>query len=643
MAEAAAGAMVPLAPLAPPALVEAVGGLPGVLSVVVEKGELVAHARADAIVEVLTMLRDDPRCRFEQMMDLCGVDWPDRTPRFQVVYNLLSVSLNQRVRVIVEAAEGEPVPSICGIWQVATWWEREAWDLFGIPFRNQPDLRRILTDYGFEGHPMRKDFPLTGYVEVRYDEDRKQGRLRQGQADPGFSQLRLPVAVGGDHLAARRREGACRTDGRAGPAGGQVMSQAEIAQTQNAPPQTIMSELGGNVVAPQTKIVEIDSHAINFGPQHPAAHGVLRLILEMDGEVVDRADPHIGLLHRGTEKLIEYKTYLQALPYFRPARLREPMSQEHAFAMATEKLLGIEIPERAKWIRTLFSEITRVLNHLLNITTYALDVGAITPSLWGFEEREKLMEFYERVSGARLHANYFRHGGVHSDMPAGLAEDIAAWAAAFPKFIDDLEDLLTGNRIWKQRTVDIGVMSAEEALAWGFSGPCLRASGVPWDLRRLAAVRDVRPGEVRHTGRPQRRLLRSLPGPHGRDAREREDRRAMSGADEARPVKIEDHKFSPPRRGDMKRSMEALIHHFKLFTEGFHVPAGSTYTVVETPKASSACTWWPTVRTGRIAARSARPGFAHLQAIEYMSKRHMLADAVAIIGSLDIVFGEIDR
>ena len=233
-----------------------------------------------------------------------------------------------------------------------------------------------------------------------------------------------------------------------------------------------------------TTVVEIDSHAINFGPQHPAAHGVLRLILEMDGEVVERADPHIGLLHRGTEKLIEYKTYMQAVPYFDRLDYVSPMCEEHAFALATEKLLDIEVPERGQWIRVLFAEITRVLNHLLNVTTYALDVGAITPSLWGFEEREKLMEFHEAASGARLHANYFRPGGVSKDLPAGLEARIAAWAETFPKFVDDLEELLTGNRIWKQRTVDIGVMDAQAALAWGFTGPCLRASGVPWDLRR---------------------------------------------------------------------------------------------------------------------------------------------------------------
>lgn len=391
------------------------------------------------------------------------------------------------------------------------------------------------------------------------------------------------------------------------------------------------------------RTVEIDSHAINFGPQHPAAHGVLRLILEMDGEVVERADPHIGLLHRGTEKLIEYKSYIQAMPYFDRLDYVSPMAQEHAFVLATEKLLGIDIPERAKWIRTLFSEITRVLNHLLNLTTYALDVGAITPSLWGFEEREKLMEFYEAASGARLHANYFRTGGVAKDLPAGLEERIGEWLEGFPKFIDDLEGLLTGNRIWKQRTVDIGVIGPEDALAWGFSGPCLRASGVPWDLRRsqpyemydqldfmVPVGRNgdcydrylVRVAEMRESAKIIRQCLdRMKPG----------------------PVKVADNKITPPSRAEMKRSMEALIHHFKLFTEGFHVPPGATYTAVESPKGEFGVYLVAdgTNRPYRCKIRST--GFAHLQATEFLSKRHMLADAVAIIGSLDIVFGEIDR
>jgi NADH-quinone oxidoreductase subunit D len=405
----------------------------------------------------------------------------------------------------------------------------------------------------------------------------------------------------------------------------------------------VIGKATADLPAKTTQTVEIDSHSINFGPQHPAAHGVLRLILEMDGEVVERADPHIGLLHRGTEKLIEYKTYIQAVPYFDRLDYVSPMCQEHAFALATEKLLGVVVPERAQWIRTLFSEITRVLNHLLNVTTYALDVGAITPSLWGFEERETLMEFHEQASGARLHANYFRPGGVNKDLPAGLEDKIAAWAETFPKFIDDLETLLTNNRIWKQRTVDIGIVPAEMALAWGFTGPCLRASGVPWDLRksqpyekyaeldfRIAVGRNgdcydrylMRMGEMRESVSMIKQCLAKMkPG----------------------PVKLSDNKISPPSRAEMKRSMEAMIHHFKLYTEGFHVPAGATYTAVEAPKGEFGVYLVADGTNRPYRCKIRATGFAHLQAIEVMSKRHMLADAVAIIGSLDIVFGEIDR
>ena len=391
------------------------------------------------------------------------------------------------------------------------------------------------------------------------------------------------------------------------------------------------------------KTIEIDSHSMNFGPQHPAAHGVLRLVLQMDGEVVARADPHIGLLHRGTEKLIEYKTYMQALPYFDRLDYVSPMCEEHAFALATEKLLGIVPPDRAKWIRTMFAEITRVLNHLLAVTSYALDVGALTPSLWGYEERETLLEFYEAVSGARYHANYFRPGGVSRDLPAGLDEKILAWADRFPKFLDDVEALLTGNRIWKQRTVGIGAFTAEQALAWGFSGPNLRASGVPWDLRRarpydmydevafaVPVARNgdcydrylIRVSEMRESVKIVRQCLAKMqPG----------------------SIKLQDNKISPPSRRDMKRSMEALIHHFKLYTEGYHVPAGATYTAVESPKGEFA--------VYLVADGSHRPyrckirstGFAHLQALDELARRHMLADTVAIIGSLDLVFGEIDR
>ena len=390
-------------------------------------------------------------------------------------------------------------------------------------------------------------------------------------------------------------------------------------------------------------MAEIRNYTLNFGPQHPAAHGVLRLILEMDGEVVERADPHIGLLHRGTEKLIEYKSYIQAVPYFDRLDYVSPMCQEHAFALATEKLLGIAVPERGMWIRTMFSEITRILNHLLNLTTYAIDVGAITPALWGFEEREKLMEFHEAASGARLHANYFRPGGVSKDLPAGLEQKIGEWAETFPKFIDDLEQLLTANRIWKQRTVDIGVMSAEEALAWGFSGPCLRASGVPWDLRRsqpydMYAQVNFRVPVARNGDCYDRYLVRV--------AEMRESVKIIQqclAQMKPGPVKVNDRKFSPPSRAEMKTSMEALIHHFKLYTEGYHVPAGATYTAVESPKGEFGVYLVADGSNRPYRCKIRSTGFAHLQATETMAKRHMLADAVAIIGSLDVVFGEIDR
>ncbi len=401
-----------------------------------------------------------------------------------------------------------------------------------------------------------------------------------------------------------------------------------------------MSEI---LPAPTKRSVEIDSHSINFGPQHPAAHGVLRLILELDGEIVERADPHIGLLHRGTEKLIEYKTYMQAVPYFDRLDYVSPMCEEHAFALAVEKLLGITVPDRGQWIRVLFAEITRVLNHLLNLTTYALDVGAITPALWGFEEREKLMEFHEAASGARIHANYFRPGGVAKDLPAGLTDKIAAWAETFPKFLDDLEQLLTGNRIWRQRTVDIGVFSAEQALAWGFSGPPLRASGVPWDLRRSQpydkyAEVDFQVPVGRNGDCFDRYLVRL--------AETRESVKIVQqclAKMQPGPIKVQDRKFSPPTRSEMKRSMEALIHHFKLYTEGYHVPEGTTYTAVESPKGEFGVYLVSDGTNKPYRCKIRSTGFAFLQAVDTMSKRHMLADVCAIIGSLDVVFGEIDR
>ncbi|HJO88951.1 MAG TPA: NADH-quinone oxidoreductase subunit D [Alphaproteobacteria bacterium] len=388
---------------------------------------------------------------------------------------------------------------------------------------------------------------------------------------------------------------------------------------------------------------QIRNYSMNFGPQHPAAHGVLRLVLELDGEIIDRADPHIGLLHRGTEKLIEHKTYLQAAPYFDRLDYVAPMNQEHAYALAVEKLLGIEVPPRAQYIRVLYGEIGRILNHLLNISTYALDVGAMTPFLWMFEEREVLMEFYERVSGARLHAAYFRPGGVHKDMPAGLAEDILAFVERFPQIIDDIENLLTENRIFRQRTVDIGVITGEQALDWGFSGPCLRASGLPWDLRRSQPYDayeeidfDVPVGK--HGDCFDRYLVRI------EEMRQSLSiiRQALESMPEG-PVTVDDRKISPPSRSEMKNSMESLIHHFKLFTEGYHVPKGETYTAVEAPKGEFGVYLVADGTNKPYRCKIRAPGFAFLQALDFMVRGHMLADVVALIGSLDIVFGEIDR
>ncbi|MCK8782807.1 NADH-quinone oxidoreductase subunit D [Roseomonas sp. NAR14] len=390
-------------------------------------------------------------------------------------------------------------------------------------------------------------------------------------------------------------------------------------------------------------MVEVDSHTINFGPQHPAAHGVLRLILEMKGEAVERADPHIGLLHRGTEKLIEYKTYLQALPYFDRLDYVSPMCMEHSFALATERLLGIQVPERAMYIRVLFAEITRILNHLLNVTTYVLDLGATTPPLWGFEQREHLLEFYEAVSGSHYHANYFRPGGVAKDLPAGLEQRIATWRKSFPLFLADLKRLVDGNRIFKQRTVDIAIMSAEQCFAWGFSGPNLRASGCAWDLRKSQPydVYDRMDFDVpvgRHGDCYDRYLVRVLEMEQSLRIIDQCLEQMKPG-----PIKLQDNKITPPKRAEMKRSMEALIHHFKLYTEGYHVPAGATYTVTEAPKGEFGVYLVADGTNRPYRCKIRAPGYAHLQAMEVLTKGHMLADAVSVIGSLDIVFGEIDR
>ena len=382
---------------------------------------------------------------------------------------------------------------------------------------------------------------------------------------------------------------------------------------------------------------------LNFGPQHPAAHGVLRLILELDGEVVEKADPHIGLLHRGTEKLIENKTYIQAIPYFDRLDYVAPMNQEHAFALASEKILKIEVPIRAQYIRVIFCEIGRILSHILNVTTHALDVGALTPSLWGFEERETLMTFYERVSGSRLHANYFRPGGVHQDMPRGLEEDIAKFCNSFPKIIDDIETLLTDNRIFKQRNVDIGVVSKEDALEYSFSGVMMRGSGIPWDLRKS------QPYECYD------QLDFKIPIGKNGDCYDR----YLCRIDEMResvkiinqclfnipkgPIKTLDGKISFPPKKEIKESMEALIHHFKLFTEGFHVEKDEIYSAVEAPKGEFGVYLISDGSNIPYKCKIRAPGFSHLQAMDYLIKGHMLADVPAVLASLDLVFGEIDR
>jgi NADH-quinone oxidoreductase subunit D len=391
----------------------------------------------------------------------------------------------------------------------------------------------------------------------------------------------------------------------------------------------------------------VRNFTINFGPQHPAAHGVLRLVLELDGEIVERVDPHIGLLHRGTEKLIEHKTYLQAVPYFDRLDYVAPMNQEHAFCLAVEKLLGIVVPKRAQLIRVLYSEIGRLLSHLLNVTTQAMDVGALTPPLWGFEEREKLMVFYERASGSRMHAAYFRPGGVHQDLPNQLVDDIYNFCDPFLKIVADLDTLLTGNRIFKQRNVDIAIVKLEDAWNWGFSGVMVRGSGAAWDLRKSQPYECynelefdipigkngdcydrylIRMEEMRQSVKIMKQCCEKLRSAEGRG-----------------PVAVDDNKIVPPKRAEMKRSMEALIHHFKLYTEGYHVPAGEAYAAVEAPKGEFGVYLVADGTNKPYKCKIRAPGFAHLQAMDWLCKGHLLADVSAILGSIDIVFGEVDR
>lgn len=389
--------------------------------------------------------------------------------------------------------------------------------------------------------------------------------------------------------------------------------------------------------------VQIKNYTLNFGPQHPAAHGVLRMVLELDGEIVERVDPHIGLLHRGTEKLIENKTYMQAMPYFDRLDYSAPMAQEHAFVLAAERLLGCEVPRRGQFIRVLYAEISRLMNHLMNVCAQAMDVGATTPMLWGFVERETLMEFYERVCGARMHAAYFRVGGVHQDLPSGLEKDIRTFIDHFPSVLDDIETLLTENRIFKQRNVDIGVVTQEEAMAWGFSGVMLRSTGLPWDIRK-AQPYDVY-GELDFD------IPVGLNGDcydryHMRLEEMRQSLKIMTQCLDKMPegpVLSTDPKIAPPRRSDMKTSMEALINHFKHYTEGVRVPAGETYTAIEAPKGELGVYLVADGSSKPYRCKVRAPGFAHLQGMDFLTRGHMLADASAILGSLDIVFGEVDR
>ena len=392
---------------------------------------------------------------------------------------------------------------------------------------------------------------------------------------------------------------------------------------------------------------EIRNFNINFGPQHPAAHGVLRLVLELDDEVVERVDPHIGLLHRGTEKLIEHKTYMQAIGYFDRLDYVAPMNQEHAFCLAAERLLGITVPRRAQLIRVLYSEIGRLLSHLLNVTTQAMDVGALTPPLWGFEEREKLMVFYERASGSRMHAKYFRIGGVHQDLPEKLIDDIYAFCDPFLKVVDDIDVLLTENRIFKQRNVDIGVVSLDDAFAWGFSGVMVRGSGAAWDLRKAQPYEcyadldfDIPIGK---NGDCYDRYLIRMQEMRESIKIMKQCCERLKSADGQGPHVAENKKVVPPKRAEMKRSMEALIHHFKLYTEGFHVPAGDVYAAVEAPKGEFGVYLVADGSNKPYRCKIRAPGFPHLAAMDFINRGHMLADVSAILGSLDVVFGEIDR
>lgn len=544
-------------------------------------------------------------------LDEFGFDDLGIKKRYKTVVFLRSFSFN--FFVVESLLPSSPFTStIESTFEGSNWAEREIYDMYGVLFTGHTDLRKILTDYGFEGFPLRKDFPVSGYNQIRYDESLKRIvtepiELNQEYRyfefnNPWISRLLLTF----------------------------IFLFMVFFYTLSCFTEITLDR-------------QVKNFNINFGPQHPAAHGVLRLVIELAGESVVRAEPHIGLLHRGTEKLIEYKTYIQGLPYFDRLDYVSIMAQEHAYCLAIENLLECAVPIRAKYIRTVFLEITRLLNHLIAVGSHALDVGALTPFLWLFEEREKLMEFYERVSGARIHAAYFRPGGVSQDLPIGLIEDIIVFCKGFSHRLNEVEEILTSNRIWKNRLIGVGIVPFQKALAYGFSGPMLRGSGVGWDIRKsspyeayidtdfnvfVGAYGDcydrylVRLYEMRESLSIIRQLIEKIPSGY---------------------YKVDDHKITPPSRGFIKFSMESLIHHFKLYSEGFSVEKSQTYVSVEAPKGEFGV-YLSSNGTNRPArCRIRAPGFFHLQGLDFIARGHMLADLVTIIGTQDIVFGEVDR
>ncbi len=645
----------------------------GLTAVAGHTGELTYEVPADRLLKTAETFRDHAELKFEMCMDVCGVDYlehgraewktgrcdgfrlqPRRRPqrplpfagagrqagalRWSIICCPSRINHRVRLRVFCPDDTQPMVDSVVGIWASADWFEREAFDLFGILFRGHPDLRRLLTDYGFIGHPFRKDFPLSGNVEVRYDPEK--GRV-----------VYQPVTIEPRVLVPK----VIRHDNRYDPA----LTNAAIA----GPGQTARRTVGD-------RMAEIRNYTMNFGPQHPAAHGVLRLVLEMDGEVIQKADPHVGLLHRGTEKLAESKPFNQSIGYMDRLDYVSMMCNEHAYVMAIEKLLGIEAPPRAQYIRVMFDEITRILNHLMWLGAHGLDIGAMTVFLYCFREREDLMDCYEAVSGTRMHATYYRPGGVYRDLPesmpkyqqsqwrskkdadrlnerrsGGLIDFIADFVDRFPACIDEYETLLTDNRIWKQRTVNIGVVTPERAMQLGFSGPMLRGSGIEWDLRKK------QPYEV------YEHMDFDIPvGVNGdcydrylvRIEELRQSTRIVGQCvawlkENPGPVMIDDRKIRPPRREEMKGDMESLIHHFKLMTEGYCVPEGEVYAAVEAPKGELGVYLVSDGANKPYRLKVRAPGFAHLASLNEMVQGHMLADVVAVIGTQDIVFGEIDR